>query len=271
MGGSYRRAGAQRKDGEAAITSVHAFSRSGRRAADPAWPPARPQSQLSPEKGDATSWKRHSTCSRWPSCRGFRPAARASCSRAVRSARRSRRPSDHADLLGSHGVEALRSGAAARAAEAEAQAARRLGIEIVGCDEDRYPQWLRRTLHAAAGALGEGDARARRRRRRRRARRLARGEPARARLCASPGRRARLRGPGGRLRPRARNRLGRAPRGPRRPRPHGGRTGLRARSALPARERGASRRRSRRAGPLVSEFPARHPAPRSPTSPAATA
>ena len=55
------------------------------------------------------------------------------------------RASDHADLLGSHGVESLRSGAAQRAAEAETQAARRLGIEIVGCDEDRYPQWLSRT------------------------------------------------------------------------------------------------------------------------------
>ena len=53
--------------------------------------------------------------------------------------------SDHADLLGPHGLEALRSGAAQRAAEAETQATRRLGIEIVGCDEDRYPQWLRRT------------------------------------------------------------------------------------------------------------------------------
>jgi DNA processing protein len=53
--------------------------------------------------------------------------------------------SDHADLLGAHGVEALRSGASLRAAEAETRAASRLGIEIVGCDEARYPQWLRRT------------------------------------------------------------------------------------------------------------------------------
>jgi DNA processing protein len=55
------------------------------------------------------------------------------------------RAGDHADLLGPHALEALRTGAARRAAEAETIAARRLGIEIVGCDEDRYPQWLRRT------------------------------------------------------------------------------------------------------------------------------
>ncbi len=53
--------------------------------------------------------------------------------------------SDHADLLGAHGVDSVRSGAARRAAEAEQRAARRQGIDIVGCDEDRYPQWLRRT------------------------------------------------------------------------------------------------------------------------------
>ena len=56
------------------------------------------------------------------------------------------RPSDHADLLGTHGVIALQTGAARSAAEAELAAARRLGIEIVGCDEDRYPKWLRRTF-----------------------------------------------------------------------------------------------------------------------------
>ena len=55
------------------------------------------------------------------------------------------RAGDHADLLGPRAIEALRAGAARRAAEAETLAARRLGIEIVGCDEDRYPQWLRRT------------------------------------------------------------------------------------------------------------------------------
>jgi DNA processing protein len=55
------------------------------------------------------------------------------------------RASDHADLLAAPGVFALRSGAARHAAEAEMREARRLGIEIVGWDEDRYPQWLRRT------------------------------------------------------------------------------------------------------------------------------
>ena len=55
------------------------------------------------------------------------------------------RPADHADLLGAAGVAALQSGAALRAAEAEANAARKLGIEIVGKDDDRYPQWLYRT------------------------------------------------------------------------------------------------------------------------------
>jgi DNA processing protein len=54
-------------------------------------------------------------------------------------------PRDHADLLGPREIEALRTGAARRAAEAEAIAARRLGIEIVGCDDDHYPLWLRRT------------------------------------------------------------------------------------------------------------------------------
>jgi len=55
------------------------------------------------------------------------------------------RASDHADLLGAPGVAALRSGAARRAAEAERREARRLGIEIVGWNEDSYPRWLRRT------------------------------------------------------------------------------------------------------------------------------
>jgi DNA processing protein len=53
--------------------------------------------------------------------------------------------SEHADLLGAPGVFALRSGAARHTAEAESREARRLGIEIVGWDEDRYPRWLRRT------------------------------------------------------------------------------------------------------------------------------
>ena len=41
-------------------------------------------------------------------------------------------PSDHADLLGTHGVTALKTGAARSGAEAELASARRLGIEIVG-------------------------------------------------------------------------------------------------------------------------------------------
>ncbi len=53
--------------------------------------------------------------------------------------------SDHADLLDAPGIFALRSGATRHAAEAEMRRARRLGIEIVGWDEGRYPQWLRRT------------------------------------------------------------------------------------------------------------------------------
>ncbi len=52
---------------------------------------------------------------------------------------------DHTDLLGAEGVAALRLGTPRHAAAAETDAARRLGIEIVGRDEDRYPQWLRRT------------------------------------------------------------------------------------------------------------------------------
>lgn len=52
---------------------------------------------------------------------------------------------DHADVLSPRAIEALRTGAAQRAAEAETMAARRLGIEIVGCDDDYYPQWLRCT------------------------------------------------------------------------------------------------------------------------------
>ncbi len=55
------------------------------------------------------------------------------------------RPSDHADLLGPLAVAALCSGAARRAAEAETTHARRLGIDIVGRDENRYPEWLRET------------------------------------------------------------------------------------------------------------------------------
>jgi DNA processing protein len=52
---------------------------------------------------------------------------------------------DHEDLLGAEGVAALRQGTPRRAAAAEWDAARRLGIALVGRDEGRYPQWLRRT------------------------------------------------------------------------------------------------------------------------------
>jgi len=52
---------------------------------------------------------------------------------------------DHADLLGAESIAALRAGAARRAADMEMERARTLGIAIVGRDEDRYPQWLRRT------------------------------------------------------------------------------------------------------------------------------
>jgi DNA processing protein len=55
------------------------------------------------------------------------------------------RPRDFVDLLGDEGVASLESGAVRRAAEAERRACDRSGVEIVGCDEPRYPQWLRRT------------------------------------------------------------------------------------------------------------------------------
>lgn len=55
------------------------------------------------------------------------------------------RPADHADLLGAAGVGALRDGRVRRAAEAELRAAGRIAAEIVGCDDGRYPRWLRRT------------------------------------------------------------------------------------------------------------------------------
>lgn len=54
-------------------------------------------------------------------------------------------PSDHADLVGQAAAGDLASGALRRAAEAELCAARRHGVELVGCDDSRYPQWLRRT------------------------------------------------------------------------------------------------------------------------------
>ena len=55
------------------------------------------------------------------------------------------RPGDHGDVLGTDAIAALRSGAVRRAAAAEKERARALGIEIVGHSEEHYPQWLRRT------------------------------------------------------------------------------------------------------------------------------
>jgi DNA processing protein len=55
------------------------------------------------------------------------------------------RASDHADLLGPEAAAALRGGAVRRAAEAELKHAKRLGVDVIGRDEERYPQWLRRT------------------------------------------------------------------------------------------------------------------------------
>lgn len=54
------------------------------------------------------------------------------------------RPADHADQLPVAAVEALRSGAARRAAELEARRAAALGVRLVGRDEADYPCWLRR-------------------------------------------------------------------------------------------------------------------------------
>jgi DNA processing protein len=51
----------------------------------------------------------------------------------------------HADILSAPALASLLTGAAQRAAEAELKHAKRLGIDIVGRDEDRYPQWLRAT------------------------------------------------------------------------------------------------------------------------------
>lgn len=55
------------------------------------------------------------------------------------------RPEDHADLLQARGVAALRSNAAARAARVELEQAAQRGIDVVGLDDSRYPQWLRTT------------------------------------------------------------------------------------------------------------------------------
>lgn len=52
------------------------------------------------------------------------------------------KPREHGDLLSPRAIEALRTGVARRAAEAEMIATRRLGIELVGRDDDHYPQWL---------------------------------------------------------------------------------------------------------------------------------
>ncbi len=57
-----------------------------------------------------------------------------------------RQPGEHSDVLGALALEALRSGAARRAAEAEARRAEGLGVRIVGRDEADYPAWLRRVF-----------------------------------------------------------------------------------------------------------------------------
>ena len=75
-----------------------------------------------------------------------------------------RHPGEHADLLGVPARDALQSGAARRAAEAEGRRAAALGVRIVGRDEPDYPSWLR-GVYAAPPVLwvrgtlvaGEGD------------------------------------------------------------------------------------------------------------------
>ena len=116
------------------------------RASGPVLTAGPPRIEPSPEDRESLAWKRLSTCSRWPSCRGSPRAARASCSSRgplARDARAARRTTPIS--WGRARSRRCAAGAAQRAAEAETIAARRLGIEIVGCDEDRYPQWLRRT------------------------------------------------------------------------------------------------------------------------------
>ncbi len=54
-----------------------------------------------------------------------------------------RRPQDHSDLLPAEAVEAVRSGAARRQAEAEAASAARSGTRIVGIHEQEYPGLVR--------------------------------------------------------------------------------------------------------------------------------
>jgi len=54
------------------------------------------------------------------------------------------RPRLHASILPPAALEALRSGAARRKAEAELRGAGALGVRVVGRDEPDYPPWLRR-------------------------------------------------------------------------------------------------------------------------------
>jgi DNA processing protein len=61
-------------------------------------------------------------------------------------------PGLHADLLGPTALEALRSGAARRKAEAELRAAEALGVRVVGRDGPDYPPWLRR-IHSPPPVL----------------------------------------------------------------------------------------------------------------------
>lgn len=53
------------------------------------------------------------------------------------------RPEAHVDLLGPRALEALRSGAARRAAAAEQERARAAGVRLVGLDDADYPRHLR--------------------------------------------------------------------------------------------------------------------------------
>jgi len=55
------------------------------------------------------------------------------------------RPAEHTDVLGAEAVSSLRGGGPRRAAEAEADKARKAGVSIVGRDDSCYPLWLRQT------------------------------------------------------------------------------------------------------------------------------
>ena len=73
-------------------------------------------------------------------------------------------PDQHADLLSPAARAALRTGAARRRADEEREAARRLGVRIVGRDEPDYPERIRRIYDPPAvlyvrGTLvpGEGE------------------------------------------------------------------------------------------------------------------